>query len=99
MSYLERGYLDPPRHLRLRSGEDHACEELAAALLAKSREGVTALSEKRDFLTSDQLKLREQKEILNSTGTCDESLVSGLFRRAYNPLSVSRPTRRARSED
>lgn len=100
MSCLNSNYLsmnsDP---IPLRNGENHACEEIAAAWLAKSREGVTALSEKRDFLTADQLALRHAKEVMNSTGVSDESLMSGLFRRAYNPLAGHRPSRSKLDDD
>jgi hypothetical protein len=81
-------------NLRLKSGDDYKLEEEAAAWLAKSREGVTALSEKRDYLTYDQLQLRAQREILNQNGVPDESLMSGLFRRAFNPNAHCRPNRR-----
>lgn len=93
--FLGSDYLGPPRPLRLRSGEDRTIEDQAAALLAQSREGVTALSDKRDYLTKDQLNNRYAHEVMNSNGFSDESLMSGLFRRAYNPLANSRPTRRA----
>lgn len=92
---FETNYLSPGRVLHLKSGEDHAIEEQAAAWLARSREGVTALRDKRDFLTRDQLQLRAQKEVLNQNGFSDESLMSGLFRRSYNPLAGHRPTGRA----
>lgn len=95
--YLDADYLKP-RPLRLKSGEDHALEEVAAAWLAKSREGVTALCDKRDYLTKDQLQLRWQKEVLNSQGVAEESLSPGLFRRTYNPLAGQRP-RRFNSEE
>ncbi len=88
---LDTDYLQPPKLLRLKSGEDHLLEEQAAAWLARSREGVTALSEKRDWLSEDQLRLRAQREILNSTGIADESLFLGMFRRAHNELAGHRP--------
>jgi hypothetical protein len=84
-------HLLPPKVLGLKSTPNYALEEEADKLLAASREGVTALSDKRDYLTADQLALRASKEILNSQGFPDASLVSGLFRRAYNPLAGSRP--------
>jgi hypothetical protein len=87
-------YLQPARVLRLKNGEDHVIEEEAAAWLARGREGVTRLEDKRDYLTRDQLQLRAQREILNSTGFCDESLMSGLFRRTYNPNYGARPKSR-----
>ena len=85
--------------LPLKSGEDLALEEEAAAWLAKSREGVTALSEKRDWLSRDQLLLRYKKEVFNSEGISDESLMSGLFRRAYNPTFGRRPGKHLRSDE
>jgi hypothetical protein len=89
------GYLDPAQPMRMRNGEDHGLEEQAASWLAKSREGVTALRDKHDYLTRDQLANRYKKEVFNSNGFSDESLMSGLFRRAYNPLAGSRPSRRS----
>lgn len=94
MSYLDTDYLSPGKRMRLKSGEDPSLEEQAAALLAKSREGVTALRDKHDFLTHDQLQNRYKKEVMNSNGISDESLMSGLFKRSYNPLAGTRPTRR-----
>lgn len=93
MTYLDpfQSYLDAPRYLSTKSGTNYKLEEEADKLLATSREGVTALSDKRDYLTNDQLALRASKEILNSQGVPDASLVSGLFRRTYNPLSGQRP--------
>lgn len=82
-------YLDPPRVLSLKSGTNYSVEEEADRLLATGREGVTALSDKRDYLTNDQLALRARTEILNSQGVPDASLVSGLFRRAFNPHAVA----------
>lgn len=96
---FDSNYLDPPATLRLRSGEAYDIEEAADLLLAQGRKGVTALRDKRDYLTTDQLKNRAQKEVLNHTGICDESLMSGLFRRSYNPLAGSRPSRRMHTGD
>lgn len=96
---LDISYLDPPQVLNLKSGEDSSLEDEAAAWLAKGRQGVTALSEKRDYLTVDQLQLRYRREVSNHTGVCDESLMSGMFRRTYNPLAGSRPSRRLQSSD
>lgn len=84
-------HLNPPKILSLKSGTNYSVEEQADRLLATGREGITALSDKRDYLTADQLALRASKEILNSQGVPDASLVSGLFRRAYNPLAGARP--------
>lgn len=104
MSFFSSGYLNgpdshDPKYLSLKSGVDYSKESDADKLLAKSREGVTALCDKRDFLTFDQLRLRTQKEVLNSNGFCDESLMSGLFKRAHNPLAGSRPRGMKHSDD
>jgi hypothetical protein len=88
-----------PQVLRLKTGEDRALEDIAAALLAKGREGVTALCDKRDYLTADQLALRAAREVSNATGVCDEALMRGLFRRAFNPLSGHRPRGHLHSDD
>lgn len=85
--------------MRLRSGVDYIVEEEADRLLAEGRRGITALSEKRDYLTADQLRLRASREIANSTGVCDESLVSGIFRRCYNPMFGKRPGKHRSHDD
>lgn len=84
--------ISDPAVLRLKAGEDYKLEEIAAALLAKGREGVTALRDKREYLTKDQLDLRASKEVTNVNGVSDEALMSGLFRRAFNPNKGHRPT-------
>lgn len=96
-SFFSSRYLgdQQPSPLSLRSGVDYTTEADADRLLAKGREGVTALSDKHDFLTRDQLILRMKKEVLNSQGFADESLYPGLFRRAFNPLAGKRPSRRS----
>ena len=94
----DNDYLDT-RILSLRSGEDFSLEEEANQLLARSREGVTALSEKRDWLSCDQLQLRRSREVFNRNGVADEELVSGLFRRAYNPMAHSRPGHRGHQDE
>ena len=85
--------------LSLKTGVDFTVEEEADRWLARSREGVTALSEKRDFLTRDQLQLRASREVLNQNGFPDESLMSGFFRRAYNPYFGHRPRGYSHKED
>lgn len=77
----------------MKIGTDYALEEAANALLREGRRGVTALSAKRDYLTDEQLALRQSREVLNITGVADESLYSGLYRRAFNPLAGKRPKR------
>lgn len=97
--FFDTDYLGPPTPFRLKSGTDFSLEEEADRLLAKSREGVTALRDKRDYLTKDQLALRAAKEVTNTNGVPDESLMCGIFGRAYNPLSGKRPGSRTHYDD
>lgn len=77
----------------LYSGINSDLEEQANAILREGRRGVTALSEKKDYLTEEQLSLRQAREVLNSNGFPDPSIRQGLYRRAYNPMSNVRPRR------
>lgn len=81
--------------LSLRSGIDYAAEEQANAWLAKA----AAAGAPRDWLSQDQLDLRARREIGNSLGVADASLVCGQYRRAHNPLAGSRPGKLGRSHD
>jgi hypothetical protein len=100
MSFFDTHHLDVESlPLHLKSGTDYAVEENADKLLAATRKGVTALREKRDWLSRDQLQLVASKEVLNANGFSDEALMSGLFRRAYNPLAGHRPTKRLHADD
>lgn len=83
----------------LRSGIDYGLEAEANEWLRKSREGVTKLSEKKDYLTEEQLALRWDREVPNGHGFPEAAICSGLYRRAYNPLAGKRPSRSARSAD
>jgi hypothetical protein len=94
MSVFDFDYLQPAQPMRVRPGVNFALEEEADKWLATAREGVTALSDKHDYLTRDQLKLRADREVLNHNGVSDEALFSGIFRRAHNPLKNTRPSRR-----
>jgi len=76
--------------MRLVSGINYAVEAEANEWLRKGREGVTKLSEKKDYLTEDQLQLRWDREVPNGHGFPEHHLVSGLYRRAYNPLAGKR---------
>lgn len=78
----------------LYTGINSDLEEQANALLREGRRGITALSEKKDYLTEEQLNLRQAREVLNSNGFPDPSIRQGLYRRAYSPMSGSRPRRR-----
>lgn len=91
----EEGRLRPARTMSLRSGVDYKLEEQADAWLAKEK----LSAENRDYLSADQLKLRSEREIGNSLGVADVSLVSGIYRRAHNPLAGTRPGKLGRSHD
>lgn len=80
-------------------GINYKLEAEADEWLRKSREGVTRLEDKKDFLTGEQLALRYSREVYNSNGFPDPHVVSGLYRRAYNPLANSRPGKNKNSED
>ncbi|AON96960.1 hypothetical protein BI081_gp147 [Mycobacterium phage Tonenili] len=82
----------------LYSGVKTDLEELADALLREGRRGVTALSEKKDYLTNEQLALRQQREVLNDNGFPDPSIRQGLYRRSYNMNVGKRPCRRSTEE-
>ena len=73
-------------------GVNFALEKAANELLRKGRKGITALSQKQDYLTEEQLQLRQDREVYNHNGFPDPHIVSGLYRRAYNPDAGSRPT-------
>lgn len=81
--------------MSLRSGVDHNLEEQANQLLAASRES----GSRGDYLSQDQLDLRQRREIGNHLGVADASLVVGIYRRAHNPLSGSRPGKLGHSHD
>lgn len=78
----------------LYSGVNSELEEQANAILREGRRGITALSEKKDYLTEEQLSLRQAREVLNSNGVPDSSIRQGLYRRVYSPLAGTRPGRR-----
>ena len=77
----------------LYTGTNSELEERANAILREGRKGVTALSEKKDYLTEEQLSLRQAREVLNSNGVPDPSIRQGLYRRVYSPLAGTRPGR------
>lgn len=90
---------DAPTILRaLYSGVNLDLEEKANAILREGRKGVTALSEKKDYLTNEQMKLRQDREVLNGNGFPDPSIHQGLYRRSYSPMIGSRPCRVANED-
>lgn len=62
----------------LYSGVKSDLEEAANAILREGRRGVTALSEKKDYLTDEQMALRQAREVLNGNGFPDPSIKQGL---------------------
>lgn len=87
-----------PTTLSLTPGVNWKLEDAADELLAEGRRGVTSMAAKTDYLSREQLTLRQSKEVFNTNGVPDSSLVAGLYRRAYNPLSGQRPKHR-KSDD
>ena len=88
--------LEPSKLLHLRSGIDYSAEEEADKWLAKSR---TEGPANCDYLSQDQLDLRQRREISNHIGVADASLVAGMYRRAHNPMSGTRPGKLGHSHD
>ncbi len=76
----------------IQSGVKSDLEEAANAILREGRRGVTALSEKKDYLTDEQMALRQAREVLNGNGYPDPSIKQGLYRRAYNANAGARPS-------
>ena len=52
-------------------GVDFTLEEQANAILREGRRGITALSQKKDYLTEEQLALRQGREVYNVNGVPD----------------------------
>ncbi len=77
----------------LYTGVKSDLEEAANASLREGRKGVTALSEKKDYLTDEQMALRQAREVLNTNGFPDPSICQGLYRRAYSAHTGTRPRR------
>jgi hypothetical protein len=85
--------------MALRSGENHPVEQEAEKALADGRRAQDKGAEKIDYLSREQMILRQSKEILNEKGVPDAHLVRGLYKRAYNPEAGKRPTKASKSED
>lgn len=88
-----------PKPMSLKMGTDYKLEEDADRWLAESRRGVTSMSAKTDYLSKEQLALRQSKEVLNHHGIADAALFSGMYRRVFNPLSGQRPKSKRNSDD
>ena len=88
-----------PRPMRLRSGEDLLVEEQANEILVNNRRQEGKNADRREWLTAEQILLRQHKEVYNQNGFPDASLVSGIYKRAHNPNAGNRPGRHSRSEE
>lgn len=84
--------------LYLRSGEKNPIEEDAERLLAAGRRKAES-TEKNDYLSREQLTLRRNKEVYSNNGSPDASLVSGMYKRTYNPEFGARPGRTRSSDE
>jgi len=87
------------RPLRLRSGEDLSIEEQANEILVNSRRREGKNADRREWLTTEQILLRQHKEVYNQNGFPDAALVSGMYKRTHNPLLGNRPGRSGKGEE
>jgi hypothetical protein len=70
-----------------------AVEEEADELLRLSVEGITKYSEKDDYLSPWKLNMRQEREVLTSSGFPEKHIRSGMFKRAAN---LTRPETNSR---
>jgi hypothetical protein len=87
------------RVLPLRSGDKNSIEEDAERLLAASRRGKNGPVVTDEWLSREQYILRKNKEVYSASGVPDASLISGLYKRAYNPEFGNRPNKTKSSDD
>jgi hypothetical protein len=85
------------RALPLRSGDKNAIEEDTNKLIADDRRANPHTE--TDILSGEQYMLRRSREVFNINGVPDASLVSGLYRRAYNPQYGQRPSGKKSADD
>lgn len=78
---------------KLYCGIAPSLEEEANRWLAEARKGVTNHSDKQDYLSEEQLQMRYSREVYNENGFPDRAIVSGLYRRVYNPFIGKRPSK------
>ena len=94
----ERQEEQKPQVLILRSGEKLNLEEDAEKLLAADRRK-SENKDKTDYFSREQMILRRNREVYSTNGVPDASLISGLYKRAYNPEFGSRPSRAKGGDD
>lgn len=87
------------RVLPLRSGDKNAIEEDAERILAASRRGKNGPVVIDEWLSREQYILRKNKEVYSASGVPDASLISGLYKRAYNPEFGARPSKTKKASD
>lgn len=85
----------PATEIVLRSGPYGPLETEADILLDWDRKQRRTVIFKADILNATQLELRREREVY-SAYEIDPRIVSGLYRRSYNPLAGRRPTCRGR---
>ncbi len=64
-------------------------ENEANRILAEGRKGVTKHSLKKDYLSPSQIERRKSREVYPVQGFPEKAIVSGLFKRTYNPRKRS----------
>jgi hypothetical protein len=97
-NFMDSSFTEP-RPMRLRSGEDHLAEEQANEILVNSRRQEGKNADRREWLTTEQILLRQHKEVYNQNGFPDSSLVSGMYKRTHNPNAGNRPGKNGKSEE
>jgi hypothetical protein len=86
------------KNLYLRNGDKNQIEEDAEKLLAKGRRDDES-KDKTDYLSREQLILRRNREVYSANGIPDGALISGLYKRTYNPEFGNRPSRSRGGDD
>lgn len=87
------------RVLPLRNGDRNALEEDTEKILAASRREKDNPEVRGEWLSREQYILRKNKEVYSSSGVPDASLISGMYKKVYNPQMGERPHRGGRSVD
>jgi hypothetical protein len=85
------------KRIPLRSGDGNAVEEETEKYLAAARRKNP--KESTDYLSRDQLILRQKKEVYNVNGMPDAHLMSGMYKKVYNPQFGNRPGNAAKNSD
>lgn len=75
------------RESKVKYGIDWELEEQAMEILMNDRKSrnVTKHSEKQDWFSYGQMYRRKSREIITTSGVPEKGIVSGMFKRAYNP--------------